>query len=137
MKRSEFTSKLFAYCLSAGIIIGFLLCMILAVAAPQGLTEEEVKLYREIAYQYYETGEDDPYDNIEVSKSSNYQVSVLNNDKPLTPSMIFDFKDEEHIKEKRGINLNSIRLFPIIIGISIFASLIFAFAIWFVFHFIL
>ena len=129
MKRSEFTSKLFAYCLAIGISIGFFMCLIIVAAAPQGLTEAESEQYRTIASEYYKTGEEDSDDSIKVTSFSQHQVIVFNTDEPLTPSMIYNF-EKDNIKERQGVNLSVIKVFPIILIISSVIMLVIALFIW-------
>lgn len=127
MERNDLP-KIYSYCLAIGIVIGLLVCLFAGIASPEDLTEDERAAYKRLAIKYYETGEYDVDSNISVSYYSQHLVNVVDNSRPLTPSLSFEFDDDnDKIVVHQCINWAVIKVFPVIIIASVAISIVVGF----------
>lgn len=120
MERREILYKTFGYCLVIGVVLGLLGCLFSAIASPEDLTAEERATYQQLATEYYKTGEYNSDSNISVSYYSQHLVNVVDNSRPFTPSLSFEFdEDNNKVVVHQDINLAVIRVFPVIIMVSV------------------
>ena len=128
MERREILYKKFGYCLVIGVVLGLLGCLFSAIASPEDLTAEERATYQQLATEYYETGEYNSDSNISVSYYSQHLVNVVDNSRPFTPSLSFEFdEDNDKVVVHQDINLAVIRVFPVIIIASVAISIVVGF----------
>ena len=117
-ERRELTFKIFRDGIISAVLFWALFCLFCPIVHPDDLSTEEYKEYETIATSYFDTGSYECEDNIVVTKNTQKSINVVDSNRPLSPSLTFNFGKDE-VKVKSGINLYFLKLVLPSLGVSV------------------
>lgn len=128
-ERRELTFKIFRNGFVTAVFVWALFCLFCPIVHPDNLSNEEYQKYQAIATSYYETGAYSCEYNIVVTKNTPKSINVLDSSRPLSPSLTFNFSQDE-VKVKTGINLYCLKLVLPSLALSVICFMAFACIVW-------